>query len=383
MKISKILAVLVLPGTMMLSSCLSIMAAMEEEIVARDQQIEELQKSVAADVPMPTNVILIVGDGMGVAQVYSSVVAQRGNNSAFLRFPYSGFSRTYSRNKYRTDSAAGGTALTTGHKVDNQHVNWGADSARYNTIFDDAKRQGMSTGFVVTSSVLDATPASTYGHVPYRKMFDTLSLQMAQCQHNVMIGGGRKYFLKENRKDGLSPLDTLAKRGYTVVNTLDSMTRFGGEKLVALLYEGDPLTAPARGNVLTQSAKKAIAMLSRNPKGFALMIEGSQIDWACHNNDTAYLRAEMADFEEMLHAVLDYAQADGNTLVIVTADHETGGVTLPSGDIEKGENEVKFLWGSHTGCMVPVFAMGPGAHYFSGIQENTDIPSKIRWLMQL
>ena len=383
MKISKILAVLVLPGTMMLSSCLSIMAAMEEEIVARDQQIEELQKSVAADVPVPTNVILIVGDGMGVAQVYSSVVAQRGNNSAFLRFPYSGFSRTYSRNKYRTDSAAGGTALTTGHKVDNQHVNWGADSARYHTIFDDAKRQGMSTGFVVTSSVLDATPASTYGHVPYRKMFDTLSLQMAQCQHNVMIGGGRKYFLKENRKDGLSPLDTLAKRGYTVVNTLDSMTRFGGEKLVALLYEGDPLTAPARGNVLTQSAKKAIAMLSRNPKGFALMIEGSQIDWACHNNDTAYLRAEMADFEEMLHAVLDYAQADGNTLVIVTADHETGGVTLPSGDIEKGENEVKFLWGSHTGCMVPVFAMGPCAHYFSGIQENTDIPGKIRWLMQL
>lgn len=383
MKISKILALLVLPGTMALSGCLSIMAAMEEEIVARDQQIEELQKSVVADVPMPTNVILIVGDGMGVAQVYSSVVAQHGNNSAFLRFPYSGFSRTYSRNKYRTDSAAGGTALTTGHKVDNQHVNWGADSARYNTIFDDAKRQGMSTGFVVTSSVLDATPASTYGHVPYRKMFDTLSLQMAQCQHNVMIGGGRKYFLKENRKDGLSPLDTLAKRGYTVVNTLDSMTRFGGEKLVALLYEGDPLTAPARGNVLTQSAKKAIAMLSRNPKGFALMIEGSQIDWACHNNDTAYLRAEMADFEEMLHAVLDYAQADGNTLVIVTADHETGGVTLPSGDIEKGENEVKFLWGSHTGCMVPVFAMGPGAHYFSGIQENTDIPGKIRWLMQL
>ena len=385
MKISKIFLLLVLPGSMMLSSCLTMMAAMGEEIEAQNQQIEELQKTVAeaAEMPVPTNVILIVGDGMGVPQVYSSVVAAMGNNSAFLRFPYSGFSRTYSRNKYRTDSAAGGTALMTGHKVDNHHVNWGPDSARYNTLFDDAKAQGMSTGFVVTSSVLDATPAATYGHVPNRKMFDTLSLQMAQCQHSVMVGGGRNYFLPENRKDGLAPLDTLAKRGYTVVGTLDSMNRFGGEKLVALLYEGDPLTAPARGDVLTQAAKKAIAMLNRNPKGFALMIEGSQIDWACHNNDTAYLRAEMADFEQLLHAVLDFAQADGHTLVVVTADHETGGVTLPTGDIEKGQNEVKFLWGNHTGCMVPVFAIGPGAHYFSGIQENVDIPEKIRWLMQL
>ncbi|MBP5545928.1 MAG: alkaline phosphatase [Bacteroidales bacterium] len=360
MNIKKILLSLLLVSPFLLSGCRSTAPLTEEH---------------------PQNVILIIGDGMGVPQVYASVVAERANNSAFLRFPYSGFSRTYSRNKYRTDSSAGGTALTTGHKVDNYHVNWGPDSARYNTIFDDAKAQGMSTGFVVTSSVLDATPAATYGHVPYRKMFDTLSLQMAQCQHNVMIGGGRNAFLTENRKDGLAPLDTLAQRGYTVVNTLGEMLTFGGDNLVALLYEGDPLTAPARGNVLELGTRKALSMLSRNPKGFALMIEGSQIDWACHNNDTAYLRAELADFELVLKAVLDFAERDGHTLVVVTADHETGGVTLPSGDIEKGENEVKFLWGSHTGCMVPVFAYGPGAKVFSGIQENIDIPNKIRSLM--
>lgn len=390
MIIKKILFSLLLASTLSLSGCMTWAAAsyvMDQEY-QRDQmeqvarQAEEQEAAVdEEEAEVPLNVILIIGDGMGVAQVYSSVVASMGNNSAFLRFPYSGFSRTYSRNKYRTDSSAGGTALTTGQKVDNYHVNWGPDSSRYNTIFDDAKKYGMSTGFVVTSSVLDATPAATYGHVPYRKQFDTLSLQMAQCSHNVMIGGGRKYFLPENRKDGLAPLDTLAKRGYTVVNTLDALTRFAGDSLVALLYDGDPLTAPARGNVLEMATKKALAMLSRNSKGFALMIEGSQIDWACHNNDTAYLRAEMADFELMLHAVIDFAQADGHTLVVVTADHETGGVTLPSGDIEKGVNEVKFLWGSHTGCMVPVFSLGPGAHYFSGIQENVDIPNKIRWLM--
>lgn len=381
MKIRRIAMLLLLPGALLLSGCVE-MAALALEAEAQEREAErQAAEEEEADVPMPKNVILIIGDGMGVPQVYASVVAAMGNNSAFLRFPYSGFSRTYSRNKYRTDSAAGGTALTTGHKVDNYHVNWGPDSARYATIFDDAKRAGMSTGFVVTSSVLDATPAATYGHVPYRKMFDTLSLQMAQCQHDVMIGGGRKYFFTQNRKDGLAPLDTLARRGYTVVNTLDSMNRFGGQRLVALLYEGDPLTAPARGDVLVQGAKKAIAMLSRNDKGFALMIEGSQIDWACHNNDSAYMRAELADFEVMLHAVLDYAQRDGQTLVVVTADHETGGVTLPDGDIEKGQNDVRYLWGSHTGCMVPVFALGPGAQYFSGIQENIDIPEKIRWLM--
>lgn len=362
MNIKKILLSMLLACPLMLAGCGSTSALTEEP---------------------PQNVILIIGDGMGVPQVYASVVAERANNSAFLRFPFSGFSRTYSRNKYRTDSSAGGTALTTGKKVDNYHVNWGPDSARYNTIFDDAKSQGMSTGFVVTSSVLDATPAATYGHVPYRKMFDTLSLQMAQCEHNVMIGGGRKNFETANRKDGLAPLDTLAKRGYTVVNTLGDMLLFPGDSLVALLYEGDPLTAPARGNVLELGARKAIEVLGRNPKGFALMIEGSQIDWACHNNDTAYLRAELADFEQMLNAVLDFAERDGHTLVVVTADHETGGVTLPSGDIEKGENEVKFLWGSHTGCMVPVFAYGPGAKVFSGIQENVDIPNKIRKLMGL
>ena len=378
MKMNRIVSSLLISGALLLSAC----AGTSEMGWVPDDESGVSEQAINK-VAVPRNVILIVGDGMGVAQVYSSVVAEREDNSAFLRFPYSGFSRTYSRNKYRTDSSAGGTALTTGEKVDNYHVNWGPDSARYATIFDDAVEAGMSTGFVVTSSVLDATPAATYGHVPYRKMFDTLSLQLSQCRHSVMVGGGYKYFRPENRKDGLAPLDTLAKRGYTVVCDYDSLMAFGGDRLVALLYEGDPLTAPARGNVLEHSTMKAINLLSRNAKGFALMVEGSQIDWACHNNDSAYLRAEMADFEQMLHAVLDFAQRDGHTLVVVTADHETGGVTLPTGDIEEGQNEVHFLWGNHTGCMVPVFALGPGAHLFSGIQQNVDIPNKIRELMNL
>ncbi|MBQ9417219.1 MAG: alkaline phosphatase [Bacteroidales bacterium] len=329
----------------------------------------------------PRNVILIIGDGMGVPQVYASIVTQQADNSAFLRFPVTGFSRTYSLNRYRTDSSAGGTALTTGHKVENYHVNWAPDSARYRTLFDDAVASGRTTGFVVTSSVVDATPASTYGHVPYRKMYDTLSLQLAQCSHSVMIGGGRKYFRPANRRDGTAPLDTLASRGYTISFDLDSTLAFSGSRLVSLLYEGDPLTAPARGDLLRRCTQKAISLLDRNPQGFALMIEGSQIDWACHNMDSAYLRAELSDFELMLHAVLDYAERDGHTLVVLTADHETGGLTLPEGDIASGSNDLHFLGGDHTGCMVPVFAFGPGAEAFTGIQQNTDIPTRIRHLM--
>ena len=131
--------------------------------------------------PHPRNVIFIVGDGMGTAQVYTSIVAQRDAHSAFLRFPYSGFSRTYSYNRYSTDSGAGGTALMTGHKVQNHHVAKGPDGTDYNSFLIDAKRFfGKAAGFVVTSSVLDATPASTYAHVANRKAFDSISMQMAQ-----------------------------------------------------------------------------------------------------------------------------------------------------------------------------------------------------------
>ena len=124
--------------------------------------------------------------------------------------------------------------------------------------------------------------------------------------------------------------------------------------------------------MLTLGALKAIETLNRYDKGFVLMIEGSQIDWACHNNDSAYLVAEMEDFEDMLNAVLDFAERDGQTLVVVTADHETGGLTLLKGSIEEGVSRPTWATGGHSGVMVPVFSFGPGANLFSGVMQNTD-----------
>lgn len=333
-------------------------------------------------VDSPRNVIFVVGDGMGVAQVYSSIVAQGGDSSVFLQFPITGFSRTYSYDKYTTDSGAGGSALMTGHKVENHHIAKGPDGTDYPSFLSQARQQyGKSVGFVVTSSVLDATPASTYAHVTDRKLFDSISMQMAQSGFQVMIGGDRNSFLPKHRKDGLNPIDTLVSRGYQMAYSLDELSRLKGDHICALLSEGKPGKAPQRGEMLCAGVRKALETLSTNERGFVLMVEGSQIDWACHLNNGQYLAAELADFEEMLRIVLDFARHDGNTLVVVTADHETGGLSLHDGGIAEGDNDMHFARLDHTGVMVPVFAFGPGSGRFSGIQQNTDIPAKIRRLL--
>ena len=371
------------PSTLALLSLLALSACSRTTAgsVAAETDRPAPVASTATPAERPRNVIFIIGDGMGTAQVYSSIVNQGGNRSQFLRFPYTGFSRTYSANRYTTDSGAGGTALLCGQKIDNQAVGYTPEGLACPSLLVTAHERGLATGFVVTSSVLDATPASTYAHVPHRKMFDTISMQMAHAPFDLMIGGDRNHFLPRHRHDGLAPLDTLRQRGYTLALTLAELQKVAHTPLCALLTPDDPSMAGVRDPLLTEGVSKALALLPDSSHGFMLMIEGSQIDWACHNNDTAYLRQELNDFEQMLRLVLDYAQADGQTLVVVTADHETGGTTLLTGDIAGRQNTIHFVTEGHTGIMVPVFAFGPGAHLFSGIQENTDVYRKVKQLL--
>lgn len=380
MKVTKIILASVLAFTFSISKplCAQQTVAATDRILESDVPGQWLNEPPAVQsLKKAKNVIIIIGDGMGTAQVYASIVAQK-DASNFLRFPYSGFSRTYSHNKYTTDSGAGGTAIVTGHKTDNRHIGVLPDGTPVPSFLSLLHDRGLSTGFVVTSSVLDATPASTYAHAPDRKMLDTISLHMSQCGFDVMIGGGLSNFRPENRKDGLSPLDTLRKRGYEITYSLEEMKQSKSNKLVTFFCENyyGPV-APGRDPVLTEGTKKALEILTKNPKGFAMMIEGSQIDWGCHKNDAAYMEAELADFEKMLKIVLDFAEKDGNTLVVVTADHETGGLVLTGGDISNGKNTCKYITDGHSGVMVPVFAFGPGAETFSGIQQNIDLLPKV------
>ena len=195
-------------------------------------------------------------------------------------------------------------------------------------------------------------------------------------------GGGAGYFSKENRKDELSPIDTLKKRGFDIVYTIEDMEASEGQKIGALLAEWYPAKYPERGDILGIAAEKAIKHLDKKNEGFVLMIEGSQIDYGGHDTNMVKLVEEVVEFDKVIGMVLDFAINDGETLVIVTADHETGGLTLPNGNIKQGISEAKFTTTNHTGVMVPLFAYGPGAENFVGIMENTDIFPKIVQIMK-
>ncbi len=337
--------------------------------------------SLNAQPSKPKNIIFMVGDGMGVAQVYTSIVAMKGKSN-FERFRHIGFSKTYSHSDYTTDSGAGGTALFTGEKVNNKAIAMNPDGKPLTTLLEKAQEYGMKTGFVVSTIVNCATPSATYAHVSNRNHFDSITYQLSLSDIDFFSGGGAGYFKKANRKDGLSPIDTLIKRGFDIVYTIEDMEKSQAQKIGALFTEWYPAKYPERGDILGKGVAKAIQHLNKSDKGFVLMIEGSQIDYGGHDTCMIKLRDEVVEFDNVIGKVLEFAIQDGETLVIVTADHETGGLTLPTGNIKDGRSDAIFTTTNHTGVMVPIFAYGPGAENFTGIMENTDIYPKIMQIMQ-
>ncbi|MBQ8045638.1 MAG: alkaline phosphatase [Bacteroidales bacterium] len=336
---------------------------------------------VVAQTSQPKNIIFMVGDGMGVAQVYTSIVAMKGQSN-FERFKHVGFSKTYSYSDYTTDSGAGGTALFTGHKVNNKAIAMSPDGKPLTTLLEKAQEYGMKTGFVVSTIVNCATPSATYAHVSNRNHFDSITYQLSVSDIDFFSGGFSQYFNKTNRKDGLSPIDTLIKRGFDIVYTIEDMEKSEAPRIGALLTDGYPAKYPERGDILGRGVAKAIEHLNNTDEGFVLMVEGSQIDYGGHDTSISKLTAEVVEFDKVIGMVLDFAIKDGETLVIVTADHETGGLTLPNGNINSGLSEAIFTTTNHTGVMVPIFAYGPGAENFAGIMQNTDIYDKIVQIMK-
>ena len=323
----------------------------------------------------PKNIILLIGDGMGVAQLFAGMTANKGHLN-IESFPYVGLSRTYSANSYVTDSAAGGTAMSTGRKTNNGFLAVDPEGKSVTTILERAEVNGLSTGLVSTSSITHATPASFIAHVADRGNDEEIAEYFLKTDIDIFIGGGRDYFTA--RKDKRNLTDELIKKGYTVVNSYQDAGKLASGKVVALTAPGhNPSYTNGRGDMLPDSTSTAVRLLAQNHKGFFVMIEGSQIDWGCHANDISWAVNEMLDFDRAVGRALAFAAKDGNTLVIVTADHETGGLTLPDGDIAKGEVKASFSCMVHTGVMVPVFAFGPGAENFAGIYENTSIFDKM------
>lgn len=323
----------------------------------------------------PKNIILMVGDGMGVAQIYAGLTGNKGKLN-LERCTAIGFHKNQSADNYVTDSAAGATALASGQKTYNGAIGVDAAGKPIPTILEIAEQKGLATGLVTTCSITHATPACFISHQPSRALNEAIALDFLKTDIDLFIGGGRNYFSK--RSDGINLNDSLKARGYQIANSIGEVQQITKGKVAAFLAdEQQARFSEGRGDELVKSTEAAIRLLKGNKKGLFMMIEGSQIDWGGHDNNTQYIVEEMIDFDNAIGKVLDFAAADGNTLVIITADHETGGFSLVGGDMKTGKVEGKFTTGSHTGVMIPVFAFGPGSEKFSGIYENTDIYKKM------
>ncbi|MFW6096390.1 MAG: alkaline phosphatase [Bacteroidota bacterium] len=322
------------------------------------------------------NVILLVGDGMGTAHFYAGMVNAE-QPLAFEEFQDVGFQKTYSANDFITCSAASGTAMATGHKTNNGYIGMSPEDEKLTSILEIAENNGYATGLVSTSTIVHATPAAFIAHNESRNNYEEIAEDFLKTDIDVFIGGGAKYF--NDREDGKDLTDSLENKGYNVHYNMDEIKKIDNGKLAGLTSEGhNPRYSEGRGDMLPEATETAINILEKTEKGFFLMVEGSQIDWGGHDQSLDYILEEIMDFDNAIKAAKKYADNHENTLVIVTSDHECGGMTLTDGDIEKKEVEAHFSSDGHTGVMIPVFAYGPGAENFRGVYENTEIFHKIK-----
>ena len=326
----------------------------------------------------PRNVILMIGDGMGLSQV-SAPYYYGDEDPAFNRFRHIGLARTSSGSDPVTQSPAAATALSTGYKTYNMAVGVDMDTIPRENIVELVSKQGYLTGIIATSSITDATPAGFYAHQPDRYLQHEIAMDLVKSEVDFFAGGGIKYFLDTTGTDHF-------KANGIEVNfaKLKKIKKpLAGNRYGFLLgAERMPAMLEGRKDFLKNASTIAIDYLSTGEHGFFLMIEGSQIDWAGHGNQVEYMLTEVNDFEQVIDAVLDYAEKDGETLVIVTADHETGGFTLGAAgengyDADYSIIEPTFATTNHSAALVPVFAFGPGAESFAGIYENTEIFHKM------
>ncbi|KWW38814.1 MAG: alkaline phosphatase [bacterium F083] len=333
------------------------------------------KKQKEEEQPKAMNVIYMIGDGMALPQVYAAMLAT-GEEMSFEQFPYIGVVDTHSASNEITDSAAGGTALCSDHKTKNAMVGMNPDTIPVKTLLEVFHEQGKETGLVVTSYITHATPACFYAKVPHRRQYEDIAMQLAEADNiNLAIGGGRKHF--NHRKDSLNLIERMENElGWKVYDTLDNID-VTCKKYAVLADDGHMPPAAERGDFLPRAVKTALKTLDGAENGFFLMVEGSQIDFACHANDSAYMVDELVDFSYAIQVALDYAEEHGNTLVVVTADHETGGLTMPDPQGKYTNVVFNYSTRSHTCLPVMVYAYGPGAEQFTGWMQNTAIKGKI------
>ncbi|HUR30091.1 MAG TPA: alkaline phosphatase, partial [Saprospiraceae bacterium] len=275
----------------------------------------------------PKNVIFLIGDGMGLPQI-TGAMYMNNNTSVFERFKNIGFHKSHSSDNLVTDSAAGATAFASGVKSYNGAIGVNPNKEPVPTILEMAEHKGMATGLLVTCSITHATPAAFYAHVTGRGEHEEIALDLLKTPIDIFIGGGLDYFWR--RTDSMDLIKKLMDNGYAISDffkeDIDALNINTKKNIGYFTANGEPLPVREGRDYFPTATKKTLDFLKdRSPNGFFLMIEGSQIDWGGHANDANYVITEMHEFEKIVGQALDFAEEDGSTLVIVTADHETGG----------------------------------------------------------
>ncbi len=312
----------------------------------------------------PRSIIYIIADGTGIGQYTLSYYAN--GDFAPARFEHVGLVTTQpdDNRKKVTDSAASGTALATGNKTYNGAVSVDHEKEPLKTVVEWAEEKGMATGLVATSTISHATPATFGAHIDYRKKEQEISRQLAESSIDVLFGGGRKYWEGEL-------FDLVKKNGGQVINDIQEPVS-PGKRVVGLFAEsGLPAVYEGREPSTVEMTKKAVQILENDPDGFFLMVEESQVDWGGHANSAEYVRGEMQSLNDVVNFCLDYQRKHPNVLVVLTADHETGGLAVH--DTPEKKLDIRFTHDYHSANFVPIWATGPGSAAFDAFIDNTEV----------
>jgi len=358
----------------------------EQLVIASKTTVKGQRLSLIADQPIK-NVIFMIGDGTGIAQLYSGQLQEVGPDGYLhaQRLPITGIVKTHAEDDLITDSASGATAYSCGIKTKNGVIAQDSDGNECVTLLELSQKAGMKTGLVATSGVTHATPASFATHIDSRNKYSEIAQQLVISKVDVILGGGLEYFLPldsagSNRVDQLNLLSNFEEQGYTIVLNRQALIEEDSDKIVGLFSPGG-LPSKNRMPSLSEMTSKALENLSSKENGFFLMIEGSQIDWGGHANNTPYVLREVKDFDDAIGVVLSFAEQNPGTLVIITADHETGGMTINGVNQENTVVDIAWTSTGHTGTPIPLMAYGPHAVEFSGWWDNTDIGKKVADLL--
>lgn len=322
----------------------------------------------------PKNVILLIGDGMGLTQIYSGYTANKGQLNLF-NIPTQGLSITQASNSYITDSAAGATAMATGHKTNNRFISVDEQGKPLEFITKPLVEKNFKTAIISAGNITDATPAVFYSHQPERSLGEAIANDFLSNPSDILIGGGKNEFVA--RKDGKDLSKILIEKGFTFSDKFSNLDTIKNNRFVVLEDAAVVSMKDGRGDFLSKSLAKATTTFAKTKNPFFIMAEGAQIDSGGHQNNVEYVVREMLDFDKLVGQAMEFVDKNPETLLIVTADHETGGLSLINGSTSKGFVQGNFSTNDHTAVPVPVFAYGPGAQNFMGVYQNTAIYTKI------